>query len=51
VPKTVEGSLSNTIYRYVETLTQREPNTLESWRHVADWLAAAGYESARLAIN
>ncbi|MBE9141024.1 AAA family ATPase [Nodosilinea sp. LEGE 07088] len=50
-PKTVEVSLSNTIYRYVETLTQRDLNTLESWRDVADWLAAAGYESARLEIN
>ncbi len=50
-PKTVEVSLSNTIYRYVETLTQRDLNTLESWRDVADWLAAAGYQSARLKIN
>lgn len=50
-PKTVEVSLSNTIYRYVETLTQRDLNTLESWRDVADWLTAAGYESARLEIN
>ncbi|MEM6839513.1 MAG: AAA family ATPase [Cyanobacteria bacterium P01_C01_bin.120] len=50
-PKTVEVSLSNTIYRYVETLTQRELNTVESWRNVADWLTAAGYASARLEIN
>lgn len=50
-PKTVEVSLSNTIYRYVETLTRRDVNTLESWRDVAAWLAAAGYESARLEIN
>lgn len=50
-PKTVEVSLSNTIYRYVETLTRRDLNTLESWRDVADWLAAAGYDSARLEIN
>lgn len=50
-PKTVEVSLSTTLYRYVEVLTQRDLNTLESWRNVADWLAAAGYESARLEIN
>ncbi|PSN11347.1 hypothetical protein C7293_24620 [filamentous cyanobacterium CCT1] len=50
-PKTVEVSLSNTLYRYVEVLTQRGLSTLESWRDVADWLAAAGYESARLEIN
>jgi len=50
-PKTVEVSLSNTIYRYVETLTRRDLNTLESWRDVADWLSAAGYDSARLEIN
>jgi DNA-binding CsgD family transcriptional regulator len=50
-PKTVEVSLSNTLYRYIEVLTRRDLNTLESWRNVADWLAAAGYESARLEIN
>ena len=49
--KTVEVNLCNTIYRYVEALTGREQNTLESWRDVADWLAAAGYQSSRLAIN
>lgn len=49
--KTVEVSLSNTIYRYVETLTRRDLNTLESWRDVADWLTAAGYPSARVEIN
>jgi len=50
-PKTVEVSLSNTLYRYVECLTGREANTLESWRDVADWLAAAGYQASRLEIN
>lgn len=50
-PKTVEVNLSNTIYRYVETLTGRDLNALESWRDVADWLAAAGYDSKRLEIN
>ncbi|ASC73295.1 uncharacterized protein XM38_042590 [Halomicronema hongdechloris C2206] len=50
-PKTVEVSLSNTLYRYVECLTRREANTLESWRDVADWLAVAGYQASRLEIN
>lgn len=50
-PKTVEVSLCNTVYRYVETLTERDNNVLESWRDVVDWLAAAGYQAARLEIN
>ena len=49
--KTVEVNLCNTIYRYVETLTRRDNNVLESWRDVADWLAEAGYQSNRLGIN
>ena len=50
-PKTVEVNLSNTLYRYLETLTGRDHNVLESWRDVADWLAAAGYTSTRREIN
>lgn len=36
----VRSALTNTIYRYVETLTTRPPNSLNSWQDVADWLAA-----------
>ncbi|MBE9079250.1 AAA family ATPase [Romeria aff. gracilis LEGE 07310] len=49
--KTVEVALSQTLYRYVEALTARSLNTLESWRNVADWLRQAGYENAVIEIN
>ncbi|MBE9079457.1 ATP-binding protein [Romeria aff. gracilis LEGE 07310] len=48
---TVEVSLSQTLYRYVEVLTARSRNTLESWRNVADWLRQAGYENTIVEIN
>lgn len=40
----VEADLSKTLYRYTEVLTNRELNTLKSWRDVVDWLAEAGYK-------
>lgn len=36
--------LTKGIYRYVEALTDREPNTLKSWRDVAKWAEEAGYK-------
>ncbi|MGF1522721.1 MAG: NB-ARC domain-containing protein [Leptolyngbyaceae cyanobacterium] len=50
-PRTVEVALSQGLYRYVEVLTGRDRNTLESWRDIADWLEAAGYQCSRVAIN
>ncbi|MEM9807812.1 MAG: NB-ARC domain-containing protein [Cyanobacteria bacterium P01_D01_bin.56] len=49
--RTVEVALSQGLYRYVEQLTGRDRNALESWRDVADWLEAAGYRSTQVAIN
>ncbi len=51
VEGTVEVSLSNGIYRYVEALTGRDRTSLESWRDVATWLQAAGYSAQQVAIN
>lgn len=34
----VISALSKTLYRYVEVLTQREPNSLRYWNDVKDWL-------------
>ncbi|WP_017716775.1 NB-ARC domain-containing protein [Kamptonema formosum] len=41
----LEANLSRGLYRYVEILTGREPNTLSNWRDVIDWLDAAGYRT------
>ena len=41
--KGVEVDLSNTLYRYAETLTDRPLNTLENWRDIVEWLEARGY--------
>ncbi|MGD1905328.1 MAG: NACHT domain-containing protein [Leptolyngbyaceae cyanobacterium] len=49
--RTVEVALSQGLYRYVEVLTGRDRNSLESWRDVADWLEAAGYRCTQVAIN
>lgn len=49
--RTVEVALSQGLYRYVEVLTGRDRNSLESWRNVADWLDLAGYRSSQVAIN
>ena len=49
--RTVEVALSQGLYRYVEVLTGRDRNSLESWRNVADWLQEAGYRSSQVAIN
>lgn len=46
--KTVEVDLCNTLYRYVEALTGRATNTVESWREIATWLEAAGYKTFAL---
>ncbi|MEO9128275.1 MAG: hypothetical protein ABI262_26845, partial [Microcoleus sp.] len=42
--KGVEVDLSKTLYRYIETLTNRPRNALSNWRDVIDWLAIAGYK-------
>lgn len=36
--------LSRGLYRYIETLTQREANTLNDWRDITDWLTEANYQ-------
>jgi NB-ARC domain len=40
----VQVDLCKTIYRYVEELTGRAVNSLDSWRNVVDWLEAEGYK-------
>ncbi len=39
----VRVQLSNNLYRYVEKLLDRPPNSLENWRDIVIWLAEAGY--------
>lgn len=52
VPNSVTVALSQGHYRYVEVLTGRDCKALESWRDVAEWLQAAGYQCAPpVAIN
>jgi predicted NACHT family NTPase/transcriptional regulator with XRE-family HTH domain len=42
----VRVQLSNNLYRYVEKLLDRPPNSLENWRDIVIWLAEAGYRSS-----
>lgn len=42
--KSLSVELSKGLYRYVETLTNREFNTIKNWRNVTQWLEAAGYK-------
>ena len=49
--RTVEVALSQGLYRYVEQLTGRDRNALDSWRDVADWLDTMGYRTIQVAIN
>ncbi len=37
--------LTRGLYRYIETLTDRELNTIKNWRNLAQWLAVAGYKT------
>lgn len=39
----VRVQLSKGLYRYVEELLERPPNSLENWRDIGMWLAEAGY--------
>ncbi|MHC5727333.1 MAG: ATP-binding protein, partial [Nostoc sp.] len=41
----LDTELCKTIYRYVETLTNRLTNTLENWRDIYKWLEEAGYKA------
>ena len=41
---TVLEALCETIYRYVEVLTDREANSLKHWRDVTAWLSENGYK-------
>ena len=40
----VEADLCKTIYRYVEQLTKRQPNTLNNWRDIPEWLEQTDYK-------
>jgi hypothetical protein len=44
-PRGVEADLCNTVYRYVEQLTTRLPNTVRNWRDIPEWLETAGYKT------
>lgn len=48
---TVIVSLSQSIYRYVEILLERDRNSLENWRNVHNWLTEAGYQRTQVTIN
>ncbi len=39
----LETNLVRGLYRYVEILTRRGPNTLSNWRDIIDWLEEGGY--------
>lgn len=41
----ISVELSKGLYRYVESLTLRESNTLKTWRNIPKWLEAAGYKT------
>lgn len=42
--RSLSVELSKGLYRYVETLTDRDLNTIKNWRNVAQWLETAGYK-------
>jgi NB-ARC domain len=44
-PQGINVALSKTIYRYIETLTGHNLNSIENWREVVEWLDAAGYKN------
>lgn len=39
--------LTRGLYRYIETATAHELNTIKNWRNVSLWLEEAGYKSVR----
>ena len=39
--------LTKGLYRYIETLTERDSNTLKNWRDIAKWLEEAGYKKLK----
>ncbi|NEP00056.1 MAG: AAA family ATPase [Symploca sp. SIO2E9] len=41
----ISVELTKGLYRYVEALTERESNTLKTWRNIPKWLEAAGYKT------
>lgn len=43
----VDLAKANGLYRYVEALTGRDPNSIENWRDIADWLEEAGYKTPK----
>ncbi|MBE9124363.1 WD40 repeat domain-containing protein [Tychonema sp. LEGE 07199] len=49
--KGVEVDLSKTLYRYIETLTNRPRNALKNWRDAIDWLDIAGYKKQRKTLS
>ncbi len=44
-PRGLRVDFCRGLYRYVEMLTERPPNTLKDWRDVANWLIIAGYQT------
>ena len=42
--RSLNVELCKGLYRYVETLTDRQFNTIKNWRNIAQWLEAAGYK-------
>jgi AAA+ ATPase superfamily predicted ATPase len=46
-PRSLSVELTKGLYRYVETLTDRDPNTLKNWRDIAKWLEEAGYKNLK----
>ncbi|HBY81498.1 MAG TPA: hypothetical protein DEG47_31925, partial [Cyanobacteria bacterium UBA11148] len=44
-PRGLRVDFCRGLYRYVEMLTERPPNTLKDWRDVANWLIIVGYQT------
>ncbi|AFZ22549.1 hypothetical protein Cylst_0172 [Cylindrospermum stagnale PCC 7417] len=45
-PRGLEADLSQTLYRYVEKLTDRPTKTVKNWRDICEWLEEAGYKTS-----
>ena len=49
--RSLSVELTKGLYRYVETLTERDTNTLKNWRDIARWLEEAGYKAPKQVQN
>lgn len=43
--------LTRGLYRYIETLTGRDLNTIQNWREIVQWLEETGYKTSQQKHN